>query len=145
MAVASKRSNFDLLHIHAIGPSLLTPWARLAGIKVVVTNHGPDYDRQKWGRFAKFMLYQGERLGAKYPNAIIAVSRHIKAIISEKYGIEAHFIPNGVILPQHKPAGELLKRHGLSKKKYFLAVGRLVPEKGFHDLIEAFANMETDW
>ena len=38
----------DILHIHAIGPNLLTPLARLLGLKVVMTHHGPDYERQKW-------------------------------------------------------------------------------------------------
>ena len=39
----------DVLHIHAIGPAIMSPLARLLGLKVVVTHHGPDYDRQKWG------------------------------------------------------------------------------------------------
>ena len=38
----------DILHIHAVGPSLMVPFARLLGLTVVMTNHGPDYDRQKW-------------------------------------------------------------------------------------------------
>jgi hypothetical protein len=42
----------DVLHIQAIGPALWTPLARLLGLRVVVTHHGPDYDRQKWGRLA---------------------------------------------------------------------------------------------
>ena len=29
----------------------MTPIARLLGLRVVVTNHGPDYDRDKWGPF----------------------------------------------------------------------------------------------
>ncbi|MES9886983.1 MAG: glycosyltransferase, partial [Candidatus Sedimenticola sp. 6PFRAG1] len=53
----------DVLHIQAIGPALLTPLARLFGLNVVVTHHGPDYDRQKWGPFAKFVLQMGERFG----------------------------------------------------------------------------------
>jgi len=43
----------DVLHIHAIGPAIVTPIARFLGLRVVVTNHGPDYDRAKWGPFAK--------------------------------------------------------------------------------------------
>ena len=31
------RKNFDIVHIHAIGPSLLTPLARMFGFKVIVT------------------------------------------------------------------------------------------------------------
>ena len=44
------------MHIHAIGPALLTPMARLLGMKVVFTHHGPDYDRNKWGTAAKTIL-----------------------------------------------------------------------------------------
>ena len=36
----------DVIHLHAIGPALFTPLARLLGMKVVVTHHGADYDRQ---------------------------------------------------------------------------------------------------
>lgn len=43
----------DILHIQAIGPALMTPLARVLGLRVVVTHHGPDYDRQKWGGWAK--------------------------------------------------------------------------------------------
>ena len=34
---------------------------------------------------------------------------------------------------------------GLEKGKYFLTVGRLVPEKGFLDLLEAYESLNTDW
>src|SRR4030042_3279171 len=35
----SRFYNPDFLHIHAIGPGLLAPFARLLGLKVVLTNH----------------------------------------------------------------------------------------------------------
>ncbi|MCS6758373.1 MAG: hypothetical protein MO852_04330 [Candidatus Devosia euplotis] len=53
----------DVVHIHAIGPALLTPVARAAGLRAVVTHHGYDYDRDKWGGFAKTVLRLGERPG----------------------------------------------------------------------------------
>ncbi len=59
----AKSQNADIVHIHAIGPALLVPIARLLGIKVVFTHHGPDYDRDKWGFWAKTMLKLGERMG----------------------------------------------------------------------------------
>src|ERR1700761_2105786 len=58
----------DVLHIHAIGPAIVTPIARLLGLRVVVTNHGPDYDRDKWGSFARLVLRTGERAGMRYAN-----------------------------------------------------------------------------
>ena len=37
--LAAKKMGAELLHIHAVGPSLLVPLARLAGLKVVM--YGP--------------------------------------------------------------------------------------------------------
>src|SRR6185312_5078097 len=55
----------DILHIHAVGPAIVTPIARLLGLRVVVTHHGPDYDRDKWGRFARWVLQTGEHVGMR--------------------------------------------------------------------------------
>ena len=68
----------DIIHIHGIGPGLLVPFARLLGLKVVVTNHGPDYDRQKWGCMAKHILKLGEKLSYKFSNKMIVISEVIK-------------------------------------------------------------------
>lgn len=57
----------DVVHLHAVGPSLLAPLARLLGMKVVVTNHGHDYEREKWGRAARAVLRMGERVGVRLP------------------------------------------------------------------------------
>lgn len=143
--LAFHRKEFDLLHIHAIGPSLLTPVARLLGLKIVVTNQGPDYDRQKWGYTAKAALRFGEFLGTRFASKVIAVSRHIKETLEKRYGREIYFIPNGAAVPNKVSPGPALKKYGLEKGRYILAVGRLVPEKGFHDLLDAFAGIDTDW
>ncbi len=128
----------DILHIHAIGPSLFTPLARLLGMKVVVTSHGPDYERKKWSPPAKIFLKFCEWMGMTYANNIIAIANNISEDIKGKYGKNAVVIPNGVEIPQRRDTDVTLKKYGLQKIKYILAVGRFVPEKGFHDLIEAF-------
>jgi len=65
--------NADIIHIHAVGPGLIVPLARLLGLKVVVTNHGPDYDRQKWGRSAKVILRLGEWLSGCFAHEVIVI------------------------------------------------------------------------
>ena len=128
----------DILHMHAIGPSLFAPLARAFGMKVVVTNHGPDYKRKKWPPPAKVFLRFCERIGTKFANGIIAISGNISDDIKQKYGKEVVTIPNGIEMPGHLETYDALKKYGLQKRKYILAVGRFVPEKGFDDLMEAF-------
>jgi starch synthase len=143
--IARYRDEFDLVHIHAIGPGLMVPLARVLGLKVVITHHGPDYCRQKWGMVAKLMLRLGEVLGCRRANKVITVSQHIKALVGKHCRGKVSYIPNGVPLPKILDAGEQLLKWGLVPKRYIFAVGRLVPEKGFHDLISAFSGLATDW
>ena len=89
----------DIVHIHGVGPSLMVPFARLLGLKVVVTHHGPDYDRQKWGWGAKKMLRLGEYLGGKYANQVIVISTVIADIIRRRCNRESNLIYNGVEVP----------------------------------------------
>ena len=129
----------DVLHIQAIGPALMTPLARLLGLKVVVTHHGPDYDRQKWGRFAKWALRTGERFGMRWSSARIVISQVIRNLVREKHGVESALIPNGVTLPELPASTGALERFGLAPRRYVLLVSRLVPEKRHFDMLEAFA------
>lgn len=134
----------DVLHIQAIGPALVTPLARILGLRVVVTHHGPDYDRQKWGKFARFALRTGERFGMRWSNQRIVISNVIRKIVQSKHGRESVLIPNGVTLPALPDAHDALKPFDLSPGRYVLLVSRLVPEKRHLDLIEAFSAAQLD-
>lgn len=136
----------DILHIHAIGPAIVTPIARLFGLKVVVTNHGPDYDRDKWGAFARYVLHVGERVGMKYSNARIVISQVIGDLVRTHYGRDSKLIPNGVSIHEPHAEADHLARFGLKAGHYFLHVGRMVPEKRQLDLIAAYRSIQpNDW
>ncbi len=142
----AKRINPDILHLHAVGPSLLTPLARFLGLKVLMTNHGPDYKRKKWGFSGKMVLTLGERWGTRWANEIICISEPIADDLRRKYKKNANIIPNGVDIPKILESNEALKKYSLVKGKYILTVGRFVPEKGFHNLMGAFNRAELgDW
>jgi len=134
-----------ILHFNAIGPSLLIPLAKLMRLKVVITHHGPDYERAKWGRLAKKVLQLGEKWGCKYADEIIAISSGIKNQVKEKFGRKAHLIPNGVVIPAKREETDYLESLGLVPRKYILAVARFVPEKGLHNLLAAYSKVDTDW
>jgi len=128
----------DVLHIQAIGPALMTPLARLLGLKVVVTHHGPDYDRQKWGRVGRMVLKLGERFGMRWASSRIVISEVIREIVWQKHGVASTLIHNGVVLPEVPTTRRALEKWGLLAGKYVLLVSRLVAEKRHLDLIAAF-------
>jgi glycosyltransferase involved in cell wall biosynthesis len=127
-----------VLHIHAIGPAIVTPLARLLGLTVVVTHHGPDYERDKWGQFPRWVLRTGERAGMRFARARIAISRSIQELIRTKYQRDSDLIPNGSVPVSWPRDTQEIERFGLERGRYFLQVSRIVPEKRQLDLIEAF-------
>ena len=138
-----KKLGADVLHIHAIGPALLVPYAKLLGMKVVFTHHGPDYDRDKWGFAAKTILKMGERMGCMFADDVIVISNVIKNLIARKYGRtkNVHLIYNGVSEPEICDYPEYFKELGIEKGKYILGMCRFVPEKNLHHLVEAYRQL----
>jgi len=137
--------NVDIIHIHAVGPGLMVPLAKLLRLKVVVTNHGPDYDRGKWGNSAKTMLKFGEYLGGKFADEVIVISTVIADIIKKRCKRNSHLIYNGVPLPEKSRQTDFLEKLKIKPGNYLLAVSRFVPEKGLHDLLEAFKKFTGDY
>lgn len=142
-----RKSPPDIVHIHAIGPALFVPLFRLTGAKVIYTHHGQDYMRAKWGRFAKFVLKMGERLGTRFSHRIIVISNYIDDCLKRLYKTRRTvLIRNGVEIRTDAPKDELitLAHFGLEPQKYILACGRFVEEKGFHDLIAAYTKLPAE-
>lgn len=140
----AKSMGADILHIHAIGPALVTPYAKLRGLKVVFTHHGPDYDRDKWGLVAKTMLKLGERLGCRYADHVIVISNVIKKLIADKYGRTegVSLVYNGVPVPDVCRYEEYFTELGIQPGRYILGMCRFVPEKRLDDLVCAFSRLK---
>ena len=133
------REHADIVHIHAVGPALAVPYAKLRGLRVVFTHHGPDYDREKWGRVARCMLRLGERAGVRYADDVIVISDVIRNIVKDKYGRteRVHLIYNGVPEPEICDEPAYFRELGIEPGKYVLGMSRFVPEKRLHELVAA--------
>jgi glycosyltransferase involved in cell wall biosynthesis len=128
----------DILHIHSIGPALFCPFARLLGLRVVVTYHTQDYVREKWGLIGRLILLIGESLAVQFSHVCIVISRLLQERVYNKFHYSCVVIPNGVKVFEPVPAGETLSEFGLEPRRYVLMVGRFDPGKRHLDLIRAF-------
>ncbi len=136
---AMKR-NVDVIHIHGVGPALLSWIPKLSRkkIKVVVTFHCIDRHHQKWNWFARTMLYLGEKAAVIFPDATISVSKTLQAYCRMSYSADTKYIPNGTQVPMDPSDENLLSEFGLEPNKYLMMCSRLVRHKGAHVLIDAW-------
>jgi glycosyltransferase involved in cell wall biosynthesis len=118
--------------------------AKLFRKRCVVTIHGLDWQRSKWGGFATKYLKFGEKAAAKHADKIIVLSKNVQQYFLDTYGRETVFIPNGISAPDIKAPNIIKEKYSLDKDDYVLFLGRLVPEKCPHLLIEAFKEITTD-
>ncbi len=137
-ALLAAVGDFDVVHVHSVGPAPFGLLPRLAGKKVVVTVHALDWRRRKWGPVARAALRAGAWAAMRLPNATIVVSRAVRRYLIERYGGDATYLPNGVT----PPAG--VAAPPAPEGRYLLFLGRLVPEKRVDDLIAAFRTTPAD-
>lgn len=144
----AKKGKFDVIHFHAEGPcNFLYMFGKLGTKKrnkmpkVIVTIHGLDWQRGKWGGFGSKIILRGEKQAVKYADEIIVLSENVRNYFKEKYNRDTTFIPNGVSKPNLHEPELILNKWYLKKDDYILSLARMVPEKGIHYLVEAWKKL----
>ena len=138
-------SDADIVHYHAEGPCAWM-WIikHFSKKKIVATIHGLDWQRAKWGGFATKYIKYGEKQAVKNADEIIVLSKNVHDYFKKEYNRDTVFIPNGVSKPVLFKPDIIKDKYGLNNDDYILFLGRMVPEKGIHYLIDAFNNISTD-
>jgi glycosyltransferase involved in cell wall biosynthesis len=139
---ALARGDYDLVHFHATGPSLLSWIPQIKGTPTVVTIQGMDWKREKWGPAARQILRLAALVASTIPDETIVVSRVLQRLLLDNYGRESHYIPNGVDLTALTDSRPVER---LGERPFALFLGRIVPEKQVHLLIEAFSRLPGDF
>ena len=84
-------------------------------------------------------------MGGLYANEVIVISSVIANIVNKRCNRETYLINNGVSVPEKSKRTDFLNQLNLKPLNYALAVSRFVPEKGLHDLIDAFKLLRGDY
>jgi glycosyltransferase involved in cell wall biosynthesis len=137
--------DYDIVHFHALGPSLFSWLTRMISpAKIVVTCHGLDWKRAKWGKIARFSIKLGEKIAVSCAHEMVVVSTELQSYFIHNYSRDSAYIPNA-------PASYLASDSkftwtvslGLEPGRYMVFLGRLVPEKCPDLLIKAF--QQSGW
>jgi glycosyltransferase involved in cell wall biosynthesis len=132
----------DVVHYFITGTTLFAPLVRLMGMKAVCSVDGTDWQRKKWGRFARWYLRFSEQLAVWFCNGLIGDSPDVVRYYRQKFGAELTLSTYG--MREKRPAGKkYLDRFGLVEREYVLFVGRLVPENNVHLLVAAYESIRT--
>ena len=127
------------------------------GGKVYVNPDGHEWKRAKWSAPVKMYWKLSDRLMVKHSDLLICDSKNIEKYIHEQYdgkGINGKnpnttFIAYGADLTPSKLSDDdeklvnWYKEKGLSKKNYYLVVGRFVPENSFEIMIREFMKSKS--
>ncbi len=127
------------------GPYLFMPLLKLFRKKSVISTDGLEWKRYSYSTLTRIFVRLGYKLGIKYATSVTTDSKFTQKWFYKNWQRRAFYIPYG---PRPKIKKSLnkentLKKYNLEKNKYYLFVGRLVPEKGVHVLIKALTQVNT--
>lgn len=144
--IVSNRTNYDVIHFHALGPALFTFLPKLASSsKIIVTCHGLDWQRDKWGKLSSSIIRLGEKAAVQFADSIIVVSKQLQSYFWDTYGRETIYIPNAPAKYADLASTFTYSASlGLTQKRYIVFLGRLVHEKCPDLLIEAFQTLQPE-
>jgi glycosyltransferase involved in cell wall biosynthesis len=116
-SLLSVKSGYDVVHFHGLGPSLFSLLPRLlTNAKVVVTCHGLDWQREKWGRFTSNLIRLGEKTAVRFAHEITVVSSDLQQYFNQTYN-----------LPRLRPDVSLCQIDGGRSRKIYCFFGPSCP------------------
>ena len=135
---------YDIIHYHAIGPSVPIFIPHFSGKKTVATVHGLNWRCAKWGKFSSMYLKLGEKMAARFADEVIVLSEEMQRYFKDTYNRETTLIKNAVVPIEQTPCDKITKKFNLKKDDYILFLARVTPEKGLQYLVSAYKQSKLD-
>ena len=134
---------FDIIVVYGVGNSIFVPFCRLFGMPVITVVDGADWERKKWGGFAKWFLRTSRSLAVRYSNYYVVDNELLADEYLRSFGKKPVYIPYGAnTAVDYNEA--VLRRFGLAERGYIIFIGRFVREKGLDFLIDNFEKVDAD-
>lgn len=140
--IVFRTRNVDVVHMYNAASAFGGLIIRMSGKPLLMTLDGVEWRREKWGGVAKIVWKIATWLATRVATARVCDSQTVQSFLQERYETSIDYIPYGSNCIEE--ASDAYKTFGLEASKYFLFVGRLVPEKGVDTLLDAYNELNTD-
>jgi len=140
--VAFRGRDVDVVHMYNAASAFGGLIVRMAGKPLIMTLDGVEWEREKWGRIARVVWKISTWLAIKVANVAVCDSRTVKTLLDKRFNANLLYIPYGA--KRIESASRRYEFFGLEQLRYFIFVGRLVPEKGVDVLLDAYSRVATD-
>lgn len=140
-----------------IGPFIKHYYKRIKkyGGKVFLNPDGHEWLRSKWSRPVKFYWKQSEKIMVKYNDLVVCDSINIEKYIHKNYDknkkeINTTYIAYGtdlrssVLKDDNPKLMAWYKKNNIEIGKYYLVVGRFVPENSYEIILREFMKSNTN-
>jgi glycosyltransferase involved in cell wall biosynthesis len=140
--IAFRGRNVDVVHMYNAASALGGLIVRLAGKPLIMTLDGVEWEREKWGKIARMIWRMSTWLAVRVANLAVCDSQTVRIFFESEYGTKLRYIPYGAkLITRSSNEHESL---GLRTGRYFIFVGRLVPEKEVSLLLDAYSRLDTE-
>lgn len=141
--VKSIIDRYDIIILYGVGNSIFLLIYKLLSIPVISVVDGADWERKKWGKFAKLFLIISRNFAARYSAFYVVDNQLLAYDYSKRFPNPPIYIPYGAS-PEITPNLSILDKYNLKEKEYIIFVGRFVKEKGIDFLIKNYENIQTN-
>jgi glycosyltransferase involved in cell wall biosynthesis len=139
-----RKRGFRWIHLYNTGNAFLLPLLRACGFRVVISIDGIEWRRKKWGPIQRWSHRLGAHLAVRFADRVVADNKAVADFYAEQYRCSTATIAYGAQpIERADDAPEILSRFGLHANGYCIFVGRIVPEKGVRELIDAYERIDT--
>jgi glycosyltransferase involved in cell wall biosynthesis len=140
--VAFRERDVDVVHLYNAASAVGGVIVRLAGKPLIMTLDGVEWKREKWNGLARMIWKISTWLAVRVANTVVCDSQTVRSLFEKRYNIAIRHIPYGA--KSFDNVSDVYRSFGLENQRYFIFVGRLVPEKSVDVLIDAYNELGTD-
>ena len=135
----------DIAIVVNVGNAPAALLLKLFGKKVVLCVDGLDWQRKKWGPVARLYLWACSYLAPYAAHRVVTDAASVHDWYKSVRGVESIMIPYGTDSADDVYDPEVLKKYGLSPKKYFIYVARFEPEYNPSYVVQEFVRAKSPY